>query len=72
MPDIDTTDASKFVNAYSSITGEKARVPAAWFDHPALSKGIRKTPLQKAAETKRAATPQPDPAPSAGDNKEGK
>lgn len=40
-----------FVNAYSSATGQKLRVPARWLDHPKLRKGLRKTPLQKAAET---------------------
>ena len=57
-----TGDSSKFITAYSSVTGKNVRVPAADFDHPTLSKGIRKTPLQKAAETK--AAEQPTPAPS--------
>lgn len=60
----------QFVDAYRSDTGEKIRVPAADFDHPTLSKGIRKTPLQKAAENK--AAEQPNPAPAAGDKKGGK
>lgn len=72
MPAIDTSDPSRFINAYSSTTGKKTRIPAAWLDHKVLSRGFRKTPLQKAAETKKAATPQPDPAPATGDNKEGK
>lgn len=61
---------SNFVDAYSTATGEKHRVPAAWFDHPRLKKGLRKTPLQKAADRKRA--PKPTPTPPAGENKEGK
>ena len=46
-----------FVNAFSATTGAKMRVPAAWFNHPTLAKGIRKTPLQKAAENKPTETP---------------
>lgn len=68
MPALDTTDPAKFTNAYNSTTGEKVRIPAAWLDHPKLSKGFRKTPLQKAADTKQAATSQPAPAPATGDN----
>ena len=61
---------SGFVDAYSKATGEKARVPARWLDNPRLSKNLRKTPLQRVAETKKAA--KADPTPPAGDNKEGK
>lgn len=69
MPAIDTTDPAKFVNVYSSTTGEKVRVPAHWMEHPKLSRGLRKTPLQKAAE-KRTAEKRPTSAPAAGDNTE--
>lgn len=55
-----------FINAYSSATGHKHRVPAHWLDHPKLRKGLRKTPLQRAADTQRAAST-PDPAPIDGD-----
>lgn len=47
---------SPFVWAYSSTTGRKARIPAHWLEHKTLSKGWRKTPLQKAADTKTPAT----------------
>lgn len=62
--------SEKFVTAYSKVTGEKHRVPAHWLDHPRLGKGLRKTPLPKAADSKQAA--KPDQTPPAGDNKKGK
>lgn len=44
-------DLTEFVEVYSSTTGAKQSVPSHYLDHPVLSKGIRKTPLQKAADT---------------------
>lgn len=44
------------IAVYSSATGEKQYVPEHWMDHPVLSKGLRKTPLQKQAETQKSAT----------------
>lgn len=70
---IEIAPEGSFVNAFSATTGAKMRVPAAWFNHPKLAKGIRKTPLQKAAENKGTADRQPDPAPAPGDDtKKGK
>ncbi|WP_163540836.1 hypothetical protein [Occultella kanbiaonis] len=46
-----------FVDAYDTRTGAKRRVPAHWFDHPNLCKGLSKTPRQKAAERARATRP---------------
>lgn len=71
MPNIETADPAKFTNVYNSTTGQKARIPARWMEHPKLSRGFRKTPLQKVAE--QAAEKQADPAPAAGDDtKKGK
>jgi hypothetical protein len=39
-----------FVNAYSTTTGDKHRIPAHWVDHPVLGKGFRKTPKQNARD----------------------
>lgn len=44
---------SKFVKAYSSVTGRRLPdVPEHWMDHPVLGKNIRRSP-KSAAEQKR-------------------
>ena len=43
------------IEVYSSTTGEKQIVPEHWMGHPVLSKGLRKTPLQKQAEAQKSA-----------------
>lgn len=57
-----------FVAAYDKRTGKKQPpVPEHWFDNPVLSKNLRKTPKQAAAESTRT----PDTkAPSGDDKKE--
>lgn len=52
-----------FVDAYSTTTGRKARIPAHWLEHKKLRAGWRKTPLSesRAADTKKT--------PDAGDDK---
>lgn len=47
---------TEFVDAYSTATGRKQRVPAHYLDHPVLGKGLAKTPRIKARE-KAAETP---------------
>ncbi|WP_203230201.1 hypothetical protein [Segeticoccus rhizosphaerae] len=39
-----------FVTAYEKSTGRKVKVPAHFFDVPSLSRGLSKTPRQKAKE----------------------
>ena len=52
---------STFIDAYSTTTGQKQRIPRAWLDHPVLGKGFQKTPRQKASEaTEGAAKPKTD------------
>lgn len=48
----------RFVTAYNTETGEilPHPVPEHWFDNPALSQGISKTPRQKAADKARSGT----------------
>lgn len=48
-----------FVNAYDRETGEilPHAVPAHWFEIPALSAGISKTPRQKARDNKTPDSP---------------
>ena len=48
--------SDRFVEAYSTETGEKYRIPKAWLDHPTLGKGFRKTPKARAAANQPAVT----------------
>ena len=59
---------AEFVDAYDKRTGEKARVPAHFFDVPSLSRHLSKTPRQSAAD--KAAPAAPTKTPAAGDKKE--
>lgn len=67
MSELDASHPARFVDAYSSTTGNKRRVPAHWLEHDVLGKRWRKTPLQKVAD-KRTVEKQSTPAPAAGDD----
>lgn len=60
---------AEFVDAYDKRTGEKARVPAHFFDVPSLSRHLSKTPRQSAADKAATAAPTTK-TPAAGDKKE--
>ncbi|GAB2762083.1 hypothetical protein [Nocardioides pakistanensis] len=66
---------TEFVDAYSKSTGRKHRVPAYFFDNPALSKDLRKTPPPEkktsGGSTRTSATTRAaDETPATGDDKE--
>lgn len=56
---------SEWMSVYDNRTGDKAVVPARWYDHPVLGKHIRKTPLTNARESKSPVAT--NDTPSAGD-----
>lgn len=40
-------DQSEFVDVYSTVNGQKQRVPRIWLDDPVLGRDIRRTPSQR-------------------------